>query len=525
MTNVLLKAIIAISIAFAPFAALADETTHDAQVALRALGYLKGKPDGDFGPKTAAALDAFCTDHNLTSDGNLDAHDLIELQYAAKDKVKIPLLINYDVSPDGRGLVLTDVAKNDYAQCEVSSKFDQMNRATIFKFLKSKFEVFFEADLNPNFTAIGGQGETDGITDAFNYSVFNLNHRCLAGDKTACQTIIDLAKLMESKGSYVLTVDPNKTGAGSDIFFRTKQYMLMPMLIAYATAIQVLGKPPEHDAIGKWAYSAILQNTFDPFSMPNVMLANRDFFRGDDPEPEAGSGCRDVRCGSHSLKSGYLAGMYGAIWNDEHMFRIAFDVAEFVIGDIDENGATCSASRGAMALGYMGGDLNTILLILQLAKVNGIDPMTIKNAENVHKMALFILNSAIDDSLLETYAKRNFAFWCREDYRKQCIDVSHTRIMAFGWIPLYKKLFPDGPAAKLFDELAYEMETSTTLSEERKWSLTAILRSNYPVDKIKHNYANVWTANWDNISVVYSDVMNVNMGSPYCLHGYTERKQ
>ena len=531
MTNVLLKAVLAIAIAVSPFAALADETTHDAQVALRALGYLKGKPDGDFGPKTAAALGAFCTDHNLPSDGNLDAHDLIELQYAAKDIVKIPLLINYDVGPDGRGLVLTDVAKNDYAQCEVSSYFILMRRPMAFTEIVDGFQGFFEPDLYPNYMASKVEQETDDITGIFNAEVFNLHHRCLEGQRDTCQTIIDIAKLMTSKGSYVLTVDPNKQVAVSEVYFRSKQKVLMPLLIAYSTAIQVLGKPPEHEAIGKWAYSAILQNTFDPFDLdpyakPNFRSATRELFRRGEPDADlVGSGCRDLRGGSHSLKSGYLAGMYGAIWNDEHMFRIAFDVAEFVLNDIDENGATCNASRGASALGYLGGDLNTILLIFQLAKMNGIDPMTIKNAGNVHRMAEFILNSALDDTVLETYAKQNFLPGCGEDYHRQCIDKSAFRMAAFGWIPLYRNLFPDGPASKHFDELVHEMETSTTLTEDRKWALTAILRSNYPYATIKHNFANVSVENWDNAFVIYTDVINSNMGSPYCLYGYTERKQ
>jgi hypothetical protein len=451
---------------------------------------------------------------------------LIELQYAAKDIVKIPLLINYDVSPDGRGRVLTDVAKNDYSQCEVSSHFNLMRRPMTFTEIVNGFQGFFEPDLYPNYMASKVEQETDDITGIFNAEVFNLHHRCLEGQRDNCQTIIDIAKLMASKGSYVLTVDPNKKGAGADVFFRTKQKVLMPLLIAYATAIQVLGKPPEHDAIGKWAYSAILQNTFDPFSMPNDLLSNRDFFRRDVPDPEPGSGCRDLRGGSHSLKSGYLAGMYGAIWNDQHMFRIAFDVAEFVLNDIDENGATCSAGRGASALGYLGGDFNTILLIFQLAKMNGIDPMTIKNAGNVHRMAEFILNSAFDDTLLETYAKRNFLPGCGEDYHRQCIDTSAGRIAAFGWIPLYRNLFPDGPASQHFDEIVREMETSTILTGDRFSAITAILRSNYPADKIKHDIANKpWTDVWDNVYVIYSDVINSNMGSPYCLYGYTERKQ
>lgn len=525
MTNVLLKALVAIAIAVSPFAALADETTHDAQVALRALGYLKGKPDGDFGPKTAAALGAFCTDHNLPSDGNLDAHDLIELQYAAKDKVKIPLLINYDVSPDGRGLVLTDVAKNDYSQCEVSSQFNQMGRTTSFLGIQQNFEGFFDADLYPTYISNREEQENESVTDALGVSIFNLHHRCLQGDKNHCQTIIDLAKLMASKGSYVLNVDPLKVGAGSELIFRTKQRILLPLLISYATAIQVLGKPPEHEEIGKWAYSAIIQNTFDPFGFPDFR-PNRDFFRDDHPNPQPGSGCDDLRAGGHSLSSGQLAGLYGAIWNDEHMFRIAFDVVEFALGDIDENGAIrCAAGRGPVALGYSGAELSSILQVFQMAKMNGIDPLTIRNAQSVHRAAEFILNSAIDDTLLETYAKDDFLSWCGDDYHKQCIDWSPIRIQAFGWIPIYRSLFPDGPASKHFDELAHEMETSTTLSEERKWALTAILRSNYPAEKIKHNFANVRTESWDNVSIIYSDVQNSNMGSPYCLYGYTERKQ
>ena len=371
----------------------------------------------------------------------------------------------------------------------------------------------------------GGVEENEIITDTLAVTIFNLHHRCLAGDNTVCQTIIDLAKLMASKGSYVLTADLSKIGAGSEVVYATKMRVLTPILVAYATAIQVLGKPPEHAEIGKWAYSAIIQNTFDPFALPNFQKANRDFFRRDVADPEQASGCRDLRGGSHSLRSGYLAGLYGAIWNDEHMFRIAFDVAEFALADIDKNGATCSAGRGANALSYLGPDLNAILSIFQLAKMNGIDPMTIKNAENVHRMAEFILNSAFDDTLLETYAKTDFASWCGKDYHKQCIDWSPIRIMAFGWIPTYRSLFPDGPASKHFDELVHEMETSTTLSEDRKWALTAILRSNYPAEKIKHNFADVKVENWDNVSVVYSDIHNTNMGSPYCLYGYTERKQ
>lgn len=515
-----------VAISLAPVSSNADELAHDAQVALKALGYLKSGVDGSFGPKSLTALRSFCADHNLPDDGKLDVHDLINLQDIAKEEVKIPLLLSHSEKPNGSGLTNTDIKSYDYTQCSASFRFKIMDRAERLSGIEYIFKGFFEADLYPTYIKSEKEQSEERFTVDLADTIFNLNHHCLTLDKNACQTIIDLASLMEDKGSYVLTVDPNQRQHGAEVYFRTKQRILTPLLLAYSTAVQVLGRPENHEKIGRWAYSAILQNTFDPFALPNRIKANRDFFRDDTPkpQPEAPTLCPDLRATSHSLKAGLLAGIYGAIWQDEHMFQLAFDVLEPSLEGIDENGAIpCSAIRGANALFYSGGDLNAILTIIQIAKLNGVGLENIKNIDRVHLAAEFILNSAIDDSILEKYAKTNFLAWCGDDYRRQCIDEMYGRIAAFGWIPLYRHLFPSGAASKHFEALAHEMETSDKIEDERKWALTAILRSNHPVDLIQHNFANVPLRPWDNVAVIYTDVIETNMGSPYCLYKYSDR--
>ena len=97
--------------------------------------------------------------------------------------------------------------------------------------------------------------------------------------------------------------------------------MLIPITLSYSAAVQRIGEPEDHDEILSWLYAAIMQNTYDVFS-PDKPVRDLNF--------------KDFTCNAqmhfsaannHSLQSGYLVGLYGALSENEKLFNFAFDRA------------------------------------------------------------------------------------------------------------------------------------------------------------------------------------------------------
>lgn len=505
--------IVALFLASAPPLA-ADDRVYEAQVALDALGYDVGRPDGDYGPKTAAAFSAYCSASGLPDDNSIDVTDLIELHTASKASVNIPLLGDYAFKPSGLPLVITDTYKNKYPRCAETSHFNSMDQLQASKYIIAEYEPLFSAN---SFETYSGwqDGSYEDYTVVFSKIIFNLHHLCLSGSDNACNEVLTLVREFVRTNAMVEARDPRNLKYGTELAYMNIHRILIPVISAYSTVIQRLGTPDDHEEIGKWAYSAILQNTYDPFGKEG--FKSRDFLR---LPPLIKQGlCNDLRKQNHSLQASYLAGMYGAIWNDAHMFNLPFDTLDFVLGSVDKNGALpCEAMRGAVAIVYSGGTLSNILQVAYMGKLHGIDPTSLKNFDKVHAVAKFLLDAAEDFDVILPYAETNQGSWCHEDYRQQCIDTPFGRQAGYGWIRLYRLLFPDSEQLQRIHALAEEMATADNLTEERKLALGAILKSNYPTEMIKKNLPENKSGFTETSTTVFEDVMEVNRGSPYCLY-------
>jgi len=472
-----------------------------------------GQVDGRFGPKSLQAFEEFCKDHDLPIDGRVDESDIVKLTYLSREGARIPLLRNYSFAPSGAPMAITN-ASLQYPACKETYFFSRLQRPREANYIISTNAPFFSPNLYESFPYSGG-GDYDTKTIFFSDTMFNLHHRCLAREENACEDIIAIINKLAESAAFTQNRDPNTRHPGAEIHFQTIHRLLLPSLLSYSSAIQVLGPPGNHSSIGEWAYAAIIQNTYNPLA--RVRDQNKDFFRIDYVEPL--NDCSDLRAQNHSLQSGYLAGVYGAIWSDKHMLNLAFDALTFTLKSIRKDGSLpCEAQRGANAIFYSGGTVSTMLQILHLGRLQGIDVLSIQYSERVHDAAMFLIYAAQDMSLINEYAKRDQDSWCDVDFRRQCIYTPFGRMVGFGWIPLYRKLFPDHENIKVIDGLANEMENSEVMSGDRRKVLSAILKSAYPIEKINRNLFIEYTGYTETSTTVYEDSIEWNRGSPHCLY-------
>lgn len=510
-----------VTIAAAQFAAsalLADSrSVYEAQVALNALGYAAGQADGAFGPQTEKAFASFCIDNGFNNDDSIDADDLVQLRYSAREEVKIPTINKHIFEVTAPLKAISDVEKFTYPACKDTILFSKMVRVATTEALPivNAYDEFFRPDTFKSFPHWNEFDLVEEDTVKLSQILFHMHHLCLAGVKSACQEIIELSKIAAKRSANVQNFDTTKSARLTELHFVTVSRILTPLLLGYSTATQTLGIPVEHEAIGRWAYAALLQNTYNPYARPGQRTG--DFFRDED----VGSlgACKDIRAQGHSLQSAYALSVYGVIWQDDYLFNLGFDSLEFTLASIREDGSlSCEAMRGSNAIFYSGSVLSNILQFLYLGELQGIDVSKIKNVSRVHSAAKFLIEAGLDSKKIEPYAKLNINAWCNKDYRRQCIDTPFGRIAGYGWIRLYKRLFPEAPLVQEIDALANEMASADGLDDERKINLGAILKSNYPTEYIAKNLIDDRSDLMENSTSVYEDVIEPNRGSPYCLY-------
>jgi hypothetical protein len=488
-----------------------SDMLYEAQNALKVMGYYDGKLDGIFGPRSLRAFEQFCKDHNLPVDNGVDAYDVVKLSFLSRDGARVPMIYNHSFLPSDQPLTITN-ASLSYPACKDTYGFSRLQRPKEASYIISSNSYFFSPDIYESFPYWGG-GDYDTKTIAFADSIFNMHHRCLAREENACEGIIEIVNHFEKSTAFTQNRDPNTDHPGAELHFQTIHRLLLPSLLAYSSAIQVLGFQSNHDAVGEWAYAAIIQNTYNPLA--RAQDRNKDFFRTDDADPFFD--CPDIRAQNHSLQAAYLAGVYGAVWSDRHMFNLAFDALSITINSIREDGSLpCEAQRGANAIFYSGGTLSAMLQIIQLGELHGVDLNKIKNLYRVHDAAIFIINAAQDMSIINRYSKRDLFSWCDNDFRRQCIFVPFGRMVGFGWIPLYRKLFPGHENNLILDGLAGELKTSRDI--ERRRVLSAILKSAYPINQIGPGLYQEYSGYVETSTTVFEDSIEWNRGSPHCLY-------
>ena len=143
--------------------------------------------------------------------------------------------------------------------------------------------------------------------------------------------------------------------------------MLIPTIIGYSTAVQVLGKPENHLKIGNWFKSTF--NTVVYNTEHNELI---DIFRGsDDLKPYKKFGCFQA-AQNHSLNTGFLLLSYALTWGDDILLNIGVEQMKLTLKSVKGDGALpCEVSRGPNSLFYSGGTIHTLLQILYALSLQG----------------------------------------------------------------------------------------------------------------------------------------------------------
>ena len=516
--EVALKAVV--FVLFGAFCVQADdnfsldrEQKREIQTILNELGYDVGSVDGAIGPKTTKQLKKFCSEHQINFPEKLDINFLIKLQNKVKDQFPLRTMIkstNFKVEKPNS--LLFDTTKYNYPNCQYFLDVNDHKYARGFEQFWNDFEKLAAADILVGAPELGTEGESSTV-DAFAIRLYKETAACIKSGKVyrsifdarACDTILEIVKRFKDRAAFTKT-SPYKSKLQ---YFKSIQTVLIPITLSYSAAVQRIGEPEDHDEILSWLYAAIMQNTYDVFS-PDKPVRDLNF--------------KDFTCNAqmhfsaannHSLQSGYLIGLYGALSENEKLFNFAFDRAAVTLLSIDKKGAlTCEATRGANATFYSGATMSVLLQIFELAKLNGQDFSSIPYFENIHKAAKFLLDAGEDPSVIYPYAKANIIAWCSKDYRKQC-----ARSVGFGWIRHYMKLFPDHPNVERIKIFALEMNESETMTTERQKNLSAMVKQNFPNRYIRKNifHSDKWSKNDINL-LIYDDTNSWHRGSPLCLY-------
>ena len=494
---------------------LDKEQKREIQTILNQMGYEVGPVDGKIGSKTTEQLKKFCSEYEISLPEKLDINFLIELQNKVKDQFPLQTLRKQtDFKVTESNALIFDTAKYIYPNCKFAVEVNKHKYPRGISDLLENFGKLAAADILEPFPEFAVQDDNE-LLSSFSVSIYKEIAACISegnffktmNDLRACDTILEIVRLFKNNAALTKSSPDEETRH----FYNSNTNILIPLTLGYSAVLQKLGEPSDHNEILEWLYSAIIQNTYDVFSLENPIrdLTFKEF--------KCSAKGISSAAQNHSLQSGYLIGLYGALAKDERLFNFAFDRAAVTLSSIDNKGAlTCEAVRGAAATSYSGLTISTLLQIFELAKLQQQNYETIPNFELIHDAAKFLLDVGENPKLIYPYAKANRTAWCEKDYRKQTECASYN---GYGWIRHYMNLFPDHPNVVRIKAFADEMNTSDTMTTARKKKLSAIVKRNFPNIYIKKNiyHSDQWSKN-DINDIIYDDTGNSNKGSPLCLY-------
>ncbi len=464
-------------------AAAADERTLEAQAALKALGYKIGAVDGSWGKKTEAAITEFAAKNGKAYAGEVTPELWITLAAQAKEHFPMPYL-TLDAplqSNKSTNLLLTEGDVYKPENCEWLVDFYQnqdwgRGKPVTIKNYKGAFKEIVVPDVTAEIDLYERQSvEFHDSLIATNQACYALNHL------DACNTIIEVASWMRDEGAYVFnSIDGDET---VDELYYTSKSILHPLLLAYSVAIEKVGRPENHNEIGNWFYSALIQNSYDVF-LPENIAAKDMGFRSD---PENAKSTCEKYAGSfqHNIFHSLGFSFYGSIWGDDRLASQAYDQLLYSVnksGALTDTGVMpCEASRGANAMMYSGSNMTAILNIITLARNQGISIEDAKMTAAIENAANFLFEAAFDVAKLEPYASENEQAWCGEDYRTQCMYNGFGRISSFSWMRHFVDLYPESEISKKI--LGIQQGPHKTDDEGIRVS-GAIAKSNFMISEV-----------------------------------------
>ena len=450
---------------------------------------------------------------------------------------KIPIFGNSNIEVVPNFKILTDVDRNDYKYCS-ESNLDRTGRPIKhLGYFKSKYRAYFEKNYSQTFDDIdasilvNGKEEFSSFEDGLINYTFSLqaqNHACLSNPATNCGVILDLVtELAEAQVASEYNNGVEKT----DIPFQSIQKFLIPTLIAYSSAVQALGIPENHQEIGRWFSSAISANVYDVKRGKAI-----DFFRSKkDLRPDSRKfGCFKA-AHNHSLQSGFLVMSYGILWGDQHSFNVGIDQLQTTLKSVRNDGALpCEVTRGSNSLFYSGATIHTMLQMLKAISLQGIDIDTVADLDPLHRAVKFQIDSGVDGEGLNTYTSRfSENTWCTpyQNISDQCMYQRPKRNAAFGWIQLYRNLFPEHQNTQLLRMLQKQFTETKIDDPVRRMKLNAMFQPNQIKSQLRLNYIDIIEP-WENGGskddqgmVHFNDTGDWSRGSPLCLYGLTDQTQ
>jgi hypothetical protein len=494
---------------YTPAISVADEYTYETQAALKSLGYDIGKVDGSYGPNTNGELAKFCESQDIEFNDEITPEIWVELATVAKQNFLIPYLSadQREFNPKSSNLLVsTSEYKYGNNMCHFLVNFIQDDSSSGWGHPVSfqNYQKAFSEMVVPNIEHLdefdmaffwSDPVDFEGISGVFKNSILASSQDCYSEPKNleSCQSIISIASWFADQSAFVwnkkiasLGSKSNTQTSPDDTYYFTVKEVIMPLLFAYSTASEIVGVPEQDKKIKKWAYAAVVQNTFDPFVDKKNQTRDMVFY---EPGKDKKAACdKYVLSLNHSLYGALAMTAYGAIWSDANFFTQAFDRLKYSLdsGAVNEEGVNlCAASRGAAAMLYSGADLQNILTVIEIGRRNGLDMESQEVEAKVEKMGRFLIDAAFNPELIYPYAKEDRMSWCSENYKDQCMFVLYGRVISFSWVRHFMTLFPDSSLTADVNALLVDPQSYPTAGENAERIASSILKSNFMVDEVK----------------------------------------
>ena len=441
--------------------------------------------------------------------GNKSSYQIIEF------KGQIPLMQRHSLSPTQSDLLITNTKKFDYPNCSGSIKNNYRKYPFDFSTLRTKFSLLAAKDINDVIDFSDGEGDDMGLSDKFSMTIHKAHMSCLSGNFVGCQSVMTAMEMFGAKNALTQNTSlDNKL----DAYFVTVHRFLKPLLAAYSTASQRVGRHDKDLDFKDWMQQAIFQNTHNPFAPKGKKdrdmareTAVKDIFEKNGYDPAQ----------NHSLQSGLVAMMHGVLWQDKHMYHVGLDSYLITLKSINSEGALpLEAIRGGSAMFYSGATLHTLLQIYEIAKNQKQDLLiSYPETANLHRAAAFLLDVVEDEKIILKYAKANSVNSMCKTYKKQCFH-DNNRDGAFGWVRLYMKNFPNHKNTRRIVGFYDELVSKRPIDKRRKENLNAVIKGNFNHEPFRHNLT--YPTKWDEQDSYefknFPNDTNWNIGDTRCLY-------
>ena len=445
--------------------------------------------------------------------GNKSSYRFIEAEG------KIPLHQLHSLTPQNSEILLTDTKNYYHPHCEGSIKNNYKKYRFSSEALKKDFARLAVKDLNEVMDFSDGNGDDGGLSDKFSMTINKAHMACLSGDNVGCQSVMTAMEMLSAEAAFTAN---KKFGDTPVTYFVTVHRFLKPLLAAYSTASQRLGRHKKDMQFRNWMQQAIFQNTYNPFAPEGKR--DRDLIR---EKPLKAKGPKFSFYGqdpaqNHSLQSGLVAMMYGVLWQNQHMYHVGLDSYLITLKSINNEGALpLEAIRGGSGMFYSGATLHTLLQIYEIAKNQNQDlSIAYPETKSLHRAAAFLLDVVENEEIILKYARLNKTNSMCKTYSEQCFHNTN-RDNAFGWVRLYMNNFPKHENTQRILSFYQELVDSRSIESRRKENLNAVIKGRFEHEPFRHNLT-FNPEKWDKPDsydfTSFPTDNNWSIGSPKCLY-------